>query len=147
MTTTGAVLGLEGVVAAPRRVRARDEGRLASGEPGCLETVGDGLPVDPLRVGRVEAAGIRHDVDGERIRRQAPLEVLDPPRGDDGKIGHRLGAGRVVIEDDERRATCPGDVLGGDGGPVRQAPDQFVPRDAHGRHLLCAQTSDELSRH
>ena len=93
--------GLEGVVAAQGGVGAGDEGDRAADALGCGQGVGDHLDVEPLGVRRVETAGVRHDVDGRRPGGQGPGEVLDAPSGHDGQVGDGLGAGGVVVQDDQ----------------------------------------------
>lgn len=130
-------VGLEGEVAAERRVGAGDEIDLDAEAFRRGEGGGDDLAIDALRVGGGEGARVRHHVDGGGARREGPVEVSLLPCGEDGQICDGLGARRVVVEDDEDGAPGGGgaggvDVGGGDGGLRGELCDEFVA--AYERH-------------
>ena len=118
--------GLDGEVAAQGGVGAGDEGDPATDALGGGQGVGDDLDVDPLGVRGIQAARVRHDVDGAGPGGQGPGQVVHAPPGDDGQVGDGLGAGGVVVQDDEGAGQGRGHVGRVDGGAGGHARRELV---------------------
>ena len=129
-------VGLEREVAAQGRVGAGDEGEpLARAVGGGQRGGHDFAVAGGGRVG-VEGARVGEDVEGGRTGREGPVEVGGVPAGEDGESGDGLGAGGVVVEDDEhgRRVSLGSHVGGPD--PDRCGHGGEQRRDVHGNSFV-----------
>jgi hypothetical protein len=95
-------LRFEREVPAQRGVAAADEPERAPVRGG--QGVRHDLAVARRRLLGVEAAGVGQHVHRRSAPGERPGEVLDGPAGQHRQAGDRLGAGRVVVEHDQRAA-------------------------------------------
>ena len=122
---------LQREVAAQSRVRTGDEGDVGTACLGRFDRRGHGLPVDAFGVLGAERARIGHDVHGRGARFESPGEIAGLPRRQNGKAGHRLGPGGVVVEDHVHgphpaRFLRPDDVARRNRGNRREAAEQSI---------------------